>query len=131
MDIIVGTAVKLVAKWAIGQFTCPQCRRFAGTTMHFGCCGNHVCVPCFENLKSVWRGQETARCPFCRGACGMVCVMCEKYLTSGKRCTTKCCHKSTCEKCMDRYCHQAVAVAQRTGVLTCPLCDSVVPDRVG
>lgn len=129
MDIV-GIAAELWFDWAKGQFTCPQCKRLAGTTMHFGCCGKHVCVACFNNLKSVYRGQETARCPFCRCAIGMVCYMCEEYLTSGQRCETKCCHKHCCEKCMDRYCQQAVSAAELTGVLRCPLCSEVVPDRV-
>jgi hypothetical protein len=98
--------------------------------MHFRCCGNHVCVPCFDNLKSIWRGQEVARCPFCRGACGMVCYMCEEYFGSGNRCTTKCCNKSCCEACMDRYCQLGVAAAARTGVLTCPFCSAAIPERV-
>ncbi|MGL4552446.1 MAG: hypothetical protein ACRC33_14805 [Gemmataceae bacterium] len=125
---IVGKAVELWSKWAWAQFTCPRCKRIAGTTMHFGCCGNHICVACFTNFRSEWRGEPVARCPFCRGACGMVCQICEQLIASGKRCTARCCNRNTCEACMEVYCQRAAEAAERTGSLACPLCSARIAD---
>jgi len=52
----------------------------------------------------------------------IICCSCEKPIASGKVCTTKCCKRTACEACLDRYNRLAVEVAERTGSLFCPIC---------